>query len=106
MLTDTERTALQNMTTAERESFFASKWITRPTESGSWKLNQKKQNNISNATNTTAVTSNNESRKERIAKQQAKLLEQKKSKIQKKITANESLNRLEKKFADTNGIEY
>ncbi|NRH21215.1 hypothetical protein HOO68_04170 [Candidatus Gracilibacteria bacterium] len=105
-LTDTEKTALQNMTAAEREVFFTSKGITRPTESGSGKLNQKKQNNISNTTNTTAVTSNNESRKERIAKQQAKLLEQKKTKIQKKIAANESLNRLEKKFADTNGIEY
>lgn len=120
-LTDAEKTALENMTDIERDAFFASKWLSRPTASGeiNWQnsntgkqSNQKNgakknqiQKNTSKWTNE-EISQNNKTRAERIVENKAKALETKKVRIQKKISSNESLTRLEKKFADANSIEY
>ena len=60
---------------------------------------EKQESTLSNTMTT-------QSRTERIKANTAKVLEQKKVKLQKKITARETLTRLEKKFADSNDIAY
>lgn len=60
---------------------------------------EKQESTLSNTITT-------QSRTERIKGNAAKVLEQKKVKLQKKITAGEALTRLEKKFADNNDIAY
>ena len=105
-LTDAEKAALESMTEDERDAFFASKWITRPTNTGSWEQTKQISKINTTVTSSTRLDSSNINRTERLSKQKAKILELKKARIQKKILANEQLTRLEKKFADENSIEY
>ena len=116
-LTEAEYTALKTMTETERQAFFTSKWLTPPTGSGKLQntkntrlIKQNQTQSGTTLTTTTTVDSQKKvaelSRAERIAQNKAKQLEQKKQKLQNKINAGENLTRLEKKFADKNGIEY
>lgn len=115
-LTDAEKTKLESMTESERQAFFESKWLTRPIDTGTGKVEGRKINTLTSrstrladqekqeSTLSNAMTT--QSRTERIKANAAKVLEQKKVKLQKKITAGETLTRLEKKFADNNDIAY
>jgi hypothetical protein len=88
-------------------------------ESGSGKLQNAKNTRLakvaptqSGTTLTTTTTLDSQkkvaelARAERITQNKARQLEQRKQKIHNRVIAGETLTHLEKKFADTNGIEY